>query len=73
MKKTGIVIMLIALSVLACRKDKTCVGKDKFGNQLFISEGSDQCEKNIKTANGEWCDCGNNSKPPTKTDSSKVN
>lgn len=73
MKKTGIIIMLLALGAMACRKDKTCIGKDKFGNQLFVTEGSDQCEKNINRANGEWCDCGDNNQPPAQTDSLKTN
>lgn len=57
MKKTLVVSTFIILGMVSCKKSQTCIGRDKFGNALFETEGSAQCEKNINTANGEYCDC----------------
>lgn len=57
MKKILLITAAVALGAVACRKDKTCIARDKFGNQLGVTEGLEQCEKNINKANGEWCDC----------------
>lgn len=57
MKKIVIVSAFIILGIVSCKKCQTCIGRDKFGNALFETEGSAQCEKNIKPANGEYCDC----------------
>ncbi|MCU0441548.1 MAG: hypothetical protein MUE96_04045 [Bacteroidia bacterium] len=54
-----IILLITAATALlvSCGKGKTCTARDKFGNELGVTEGSDQCEKNINKANGEWCDC----------------
>jgi hypothetical protein len=61
--KNIIIGMLLLSALVACKKEKNCVAKDKFGNELGVTEGSEQCEKNINRANGEWCDCGDGKNP----------
>jgi hypothetical protein len=43
----------------SCKKgdDKTCIARAADGTEMYVVSGQDVCEDQIKTANGEYCDC----------------
>jgi hypothetical protein len=67
MYKILLLAATLTLGAIGCKKDRNCIMRDKFGNELGVTEGSEQCEKNINKANGEWCDCGNETNPNPTT------
>lgn len=56
MKVFSILCLIIILS--SCSKDKlNCVARDSQGDAMYEVAGSDVCENQISTENGEYCDC----------------
>lgn len=56
MKFFPVVCLIVILS--SCSKDKlNCVAKNSQGDELYEVSGSDICENQINTDNGEYCDC----------------
>jgi hypothetical protein len=50
------VCVLIVLS--SCSKDElNCVAKNSQGDVMYEVSGSDVCEDQISSENGEYCDC----------------
>lgn len=53
-----IVLFCLSLTLLACSKDKlNCIAKNALGEEMYVVVGSDVCEEQISTANGEYCEC----------------
>lgn len=51
-------LLAILLFFASCSKDKlNCVARDAQGDPMYEVVGSDVCEEQISSENGETCDC----------------
>lgn len=58
MNKTTLILACLSLVALgACTKETTCIARAANGDKLYEVEGSDACNKQINSEQGEYCDC----------------
>ncbi len=58
MKLIPIVIISLVVIFSSCSKDGlSCVARDAQGNAKYEVIGSDVCNDQVSSENGEYCDC----------------
>jgi len=53
-----IVLFYLVINLLSCSKDElNCIARNAQGEEMYVVAGSDVCEEQVSTQNGEYCEC----------------